>query len=92
MSEVNIQSEYDQISPSELHQLTAYSSGTQCGVFATADKRNFMQLQYDLRKVGGNCTVPARSCLRLSCWNTSGIYVCNVSDTLCLSPPRPDRV
>jgi len=38
-----------------------------------------MQIQYDLRKAGGNCTVPARTCLRISCWNTSGIYVCNVS-------------
>ncbi|KAB5551059.1 hypothetical protein GE09DRAFT_1222872 [Coniochaeta sp. 2T2.1] len=48
-----------------------------CGNFATADKRNFMQLQYDLRKHGGNSTIGGKQCYRVSCWNTSGIYVCN---------------
>lgn len=38
-----------------------------------------MEIQYDLRMAGGDCTIPARTCLRLSCWNTSGIYFCNVS-------------
>ncbi|OIW34623.1 hypothetical protein CONLIGDRAFT_709932 [Coniochaeta ligniaria NRRL 30616] len=53
---------------------------TFCGVFATADKRNLMEIQYDLRMAGGDCTIPARTCLRLSCWNTSGIYFCNDND------------
>ena len=45
-----------------------------------------MKLQYDLRKHGGNSTIGGRQCYRVSCWNTSGIYVCNVSTS---SPSRP---
>jgi hypothetical protein len=37
-----------------------------------------MKLQYDLREAKGDCKIEARRCLRISCWNTSGIYFCNV--------------
>ncbi|KAK3936356.1 hypothetical protein QBC46DRAFT_412178 [Diplogelasinospora grovesii] len=51
-----------------------------CGIFSTGDKRNIMTLLYNMRKQGGNCVTPAKTCTRHACMNTSGVYVCNDND------------
>jgi len=51
-----------------------------CGLYSTADKRNSVQLLYDLRKRGGTCVTGAKKCTRHACWNTSGVFICNDND------------
>lgn len=59
-------------------RLTAntYSTALNCGIFSTADKHDFMDLQsaWGVHK-DDMCTTPAKSCRRHACKNTSGIYV-----------------
>lgn len=59
-------------------RLTAnpYSTALNCGIFSTADKHDFMDLQstWGVHK-DDMCTTPAKTCRRHACKNTSGIYV-----------------
>ncbi|KAK0752601.1 hypothetical protein B0T18DRAFT_427041 [Schizothecium vesticola] len=51
-----------------------------CGIFSTADKHDFMDMQsYWAVTKGEMCTTPAKTCRRYACKNTSGIYICNDS-------------
>jgi len=57
---------------------TANTNGTalNCGIFSTADKHDFMDMQsYWAVTKGEICTTPAKTCRRHACKNTSGIYV-----------------
>lgn len=60
--------------------LTSVAIDLVCGLYSTADKRNAVQLLYDLRKRGGTCVTPTKKCTRHACWNTSGVYICNDND------------
>lgn len=59
-------------------RLTAnpYSTALNCGIFSTADKHDFMDLQSAWRVHKDDmCTTPAKTCRRHACKDTSGIYV-----------------
>lgn len=53
--------------------------GYRCGAFATGSGKDTMGLMDWLHDIGGICLAKAQKCVRVACYNTTGIYVCNVS-------------
>lgn len=59
-----------------------------CGIFASGDKGTAAGLLTDLdagahgKIAHKSFTIPSRGCERVTCWDTTGIYVCNVSFSL----------
>lgn len=57
------------------HALNKRNGWLHCGQFPDADRSN---AQDQMNQLGtGDYIVPARRCLRVKCWNTTGTYVCN---------------
>ena len=52
-----------------------------CGLFSSADVDDTSENIANLKNKGGNAAVPANSCSRVGCYNTSGAYVCNDQDS-----------
>ncbi|KAL8364828.1 hypothetical protein RB595_003891 [Gaeumannomyces hyphopodioides] len=54
-----------------------------CGQFDTGDRRNAQKLidsiprEMPNKEWSDNFTMPAKTCTRIKCWNTSGLYMCN---------------
>lgn len=60
-----------------------------CGIFANADSNNANDLIQSLGgdKKNNKYSIGARGCYRVACHNTSGVYVCNVSQNKLVLPP-----
>jgi len=59
-------------SANDLHKRNGW---LHCGTFPDADRGNAND---QINQLGtGDYIVPARRCLRVKCWNTTGTYVCN---------------
>ncbi|KAL8282861.1 hypothetical protein RB600_006037 [Gaeumannomyces tritici] len=56
---------------------------TYCGQFHVGDRRNAHKLiekipqEMPYKEWSDNFTMPAKTCTRVKCWNTSGLYMCN---------------
>jgi hypothetical protein len=57
-----------------------YSDTLYCNVMGTGDVRDLTHQQDYLLHHKGQCGAPAKSCRRLACHNTSGVYICNDDD------------
>lgn len=59
------------------NQIQKRNGWLHCGNLPDGDRPNSLRLLNELKGSGTQYTINGGTCLRVKCWNTTGIYVCN---------------
>lgn len=81
--------------PVDISLLTIRRTARWCGAYDTGSLPNAKTLikqtpeMMEKEEWKTQITIPAKTCIRIKCWNTTGLYLCNVSSPLFAERRQP---